>query len=238
MNLSIIYENKEISFKVSYRKRKTIEIQVHPPDRVAVLAPKGISKEMLIQIMEKKAKWIRNKLSQFEGVDLDSLQKQFVEGESFLYLGKDYPIYIIDGQRFKRPSAKLINSTIQIETNTRDKEGLKRAMEEWYKRMAVDKINELIIQNQPLFEKKPTGITIKNQKKRWGSCTGKDGLLFNWRLIMAPENVINYVVVHEMCHMVEKNHGPSFWSLVASIVPNYQEQKLWLKNNGIYLNTF
>eukprot|EP00831_Metopus_contortus_P005866 TRINITY_DN12210_c0_g1_i4.p3 TRINITY_DN12210_c0_g1~~TRINITY_DN12210_c0_g1_i4.p3 ORF type:complete len:123 (+),score=27.65 TRINITY_DN12210_c0_g1_i4:169-537(+) len=89
---------------------------------------------------------------------------------------------------------------------------------------------------QKFFAKEPTDIRIKEQKKRWGSCTSKNELLFNWRCIMAKSNALDYIVVHEMCHMYHKDHSKEFWELVASVLPDFEVRKEWLRNYGVRMD--
>ncbi|MDF2503610.1 SprT family zinc-dependent metalloprotease [Clostridium sp.] len=102
----------------------------------------------------------------------------------------------------------------------------------WYREMAKEEINKRVSFYQKYFNMKPSEIKVKEQKRRWGSCTYKDSLLFNWRCVMAKESVLDYIVVHEMCHMVHKNHSKEYWKAVASILPDYKQREQWLKYNG------
>nr|WP_207789036.1 M48 family metallopeptidase [Neobacillus terrae] len=100
----------------------------------------------------------------------------------------------------------------------------------------VQKVTERINYYQHYFKKKPSSIKVKEQQKRWASCTSKDELLFNWRCVMAPSPVLDYIVVHEMCHMLFKNHSQNFWDLLASVLCDYERRKEWLRNFGVRMD--
>jgi len=115
------------------------------------------------------------------------------------------------------------------------REEIKRKFIEWYKKEARIKYNERVE-----FYRKKLGvsynkISIRDQKTRWGSCSNKGNLNFNWRLIMAPPPILDYIVVHEMAHLVHANHGGDFWKLVENIIPDYREKREWLRLNGYKL---
>lgn len=109
----------------------------------------------------------------------------------------------------------------------------KRGKENWYRDKAKEKINERIRYYQTQFDVKPKKIVIKDQEKCWGSCTKDNQLLFNWKCIMAPSPVLDYIVVHEMCHMVHMNHSKEFWHLLRMVLPDYEQRKSWLRDNGV-----
>ena len=233
MKLSFEHNTKTISFELIYRKRKTLEIRVGPPDKVTVISPFGISRKKVLQHVNKKSGWIAKKLYHFEQMKVVYKKKEFVNGESFLYLGRDYYLEIVDNKELKNPQVNLFDGKIVIETPSRDEQKLFLAMKRWYYKMANEKISQLVDYYAGKFPLKPLEVKVKEQKRRWGSCTYKNKLLFNWRCIMAPVPVVGYIVVHEMCHMLEKNHSKKFWNLVWSVLPDYKERKEWLKNNGV-----
>lgn len=123
-----------------------------------------------------------------------------------------------------------------ITTPTREQLKLKESMELWFRHKTLEKVEEGITYYQKYFNVKPTAIKAKEQKKRWASCTAKKELLFNWRCVMAPSWVIDYIVVHEMCHMLHMDHSKDFWLLVEKIMPEYEKRREWLKNYGVKMD--
>ena len=123
-----------------------------------------------------------------------------------------------------------------VNTYTKDEDLIKKAMENWYREKTLAKVKERVSYYSSYFNNEVTTVKVKEQKKRWASCTSKNELLFNWRCVMAPVFVLDYIVVHEMCHMEYKNHSKDFWNRVYAVMPDYEVRKSWLKNNGIKMD--
>jgi hypothetical protein len=157
-------------------------------------------------------------------------KKSFVDGDEFLYLGKPYKLKIVDWQ--ERP---LVFQDI-FRLSRGEIGQAKDLFEEWYKKKAFELIFERVLYFASIFSLKYNQIKISKASKRWGSCSSKKNLNFNWRLIMAPTPIIDYVVIHELSHLVEQNHSKKFWRLVEQIMPDYKEHKKWLRDNGTQLN--
>lgn len=230
------YQAKTIEFEVQRRNRKTLEIRIQPPDKVRVAAPKYAKDEEILRVVQSKGKWIVEKLSELESIGCSKREKEYVNGESFLYLGRNYSLKIIKNPEIQSPVVKLYKGKFHIETNTKDLDELRQAMEHWYRQKTLEKVLEKVEYFQNYFPVKPNFVKVKEQKKRWGSCNSKGNLMFNWRISMAPSPVLGYIVLHEMCHLVHFNHSKDFWALVERIMPNYKERKEWLKKYGIKMD--
>ena len=229
------YGTQTIDFSVKYSKRKTIEIGVEAPDVVKVVAPEGLTKDIILGHVQKKAKWIVTKLFEIREVQYLRAPKEYVNGESFLYLGRNYSLQLEVDDTVKKPVTKLYQGKFIITTPNKDQEALKSSMEAWYRSKTLEKVLEKVEYYKKYFEVAPKDIKVKEQKKRWASCTAKKELMFNWRCSMAPSWVLDYIVVHEMCHMVYMNHSKEFWELVVRIMPDYEKKRDWLKVNGVKL---
>ncbi|GAA0123465.1 M48 family metallopeptidase [Clostridium faecium] len=236
MRLAFAYGTKTIAFEVEFRHRKTLEISIEPPDIIKVVAPIGTSEDDIIKKVRSKANWIVQKLFEYKNMKYIKIHKELVNGESFMYLGRNYSLQIIIDQSKAKPEVKLHQGKFYITTNTSNETILRMALQEWYREKALEKIKKRIIYFQPYFKMEPSDIVVKEQQKRWGSCTSNNKLLFNWRCVMAPAPVLDYIVVHEMCHMVHMNHSKEYWNLVESIIPDYKERKEWLRNNGVRMD--
>ena len=235
-NLSFQYGTQAISFDIEYRKRKTIEIGVEPPDIVTVIAPEDISDEVLLKYVSKKAKWIVQKLHEISVVQSQRWDREYVNGEAFMYLGRNYSLVIKDDLSLKKPLTKLYQGKFIILSPTRNQDNMKASMESWYRQKTLEKVTERIEYYQRYFDVQPTSIKVKEQKKRWASCTSKKELLFNWRCVMAPSWVLDYIVVHEMCHMIHMDHSKDFWLLLKNILSDYKKRREWLRNFGIRMD--
>ena len=233
MKLEFNYQSTNISFEVIFRKRKTIQIAIDPPNKITVTAPNIMTKEQVLKFVESKGRWIIKKLKYLETLDYSNINKEFVDGELFLYLGKEYSLQIIEDPKIMVAEVKLTDDKLILKVRNNNSQEIRSILELWYKSKADEVIRSRVRYYQKYFDKEPSRIKIKEQKRRWGSCTYKDELLFNWRCVMADLDALDYVVVHEMCHMVQKNHSKDYWKVVASVMPDYKVQKKYLKENGI-----
>jgi len=145
-------------------------------------------------------------------------------------------LQLILDEQSKNINVKLFRGKFIVTTYTNDEDKIKVELEKWYREKAIKKINERVKYYIHFFSKQPKSIKVKEQKKRWGSCTSKDELLFNWRCAMAPAYIIDYIVVHEMCHMYYKDHSKEFWNMVREVMPDYASRRMWLRDNGIKLD--
>ncbi|WP_341876960.1 SprT family zinc-dependent metalloprotease [Defluviitalea saccharophila] len=236
MKLELKYGTRSIPFEVVRAKRKTVKIVVTPPDQVVVTVPMKMNKDQILDIVQVKGKWIVQKIDYFKEFDYLPVKREYVNGELFMCLGNHYPLYIEYDSDIKKPEVMLSKDQFIIKTNMQSKEVIRKAMEQWYRDTAKNVIEERVKYYQKYFYIEPKDIKVKEQRKRWGSCTYDNRLLFNWRCIMATLESLDYVVVHEMSHMVHKNHSKQFWSFVEAILPDYKARKLWLRNNGIKMN--
>lgn len=233
---SIEYGTRTIEFSVEFRERKSLEISVEPPNIVNVVAPIDTTEEVIDQKVKKKAQWIVQKLFLFKDMEYQKINRELVNGESFMYLGRNYSLQLIRDEKIKEPIVKLFQGKFYITTPDMNQEQLKTSLEKWYREKTLEKVLEKASYYQHFFKKTPNAIKVKEQHKRWASCTSKNELLFNWRCVMAPSSVLDYIVVHEMCHMFYLNHSKEFWDLLSSVMPDYEWRKEWLKNFGVRMD--
>lgn len=233
MKLSYEYGTQRIEFSVIFRKRKTLSIEVEAPNIITVIAPEGATEERILETVKTKSKWIVQKLFEIKEMEYRKRTRQYVNGESFIYMGRNYSLQIVLDDKVKLPEAKLIRGKFYVYTYSKDEAIVKQALENWYKDKAKEKLEERVKYYQDYFDTKPTKIIVKDQQKRWGSCTARQELLFNWRSIMAPSPVLDYIVVHELCHLIHKNHSKEFWQILKSVLPDYEDRKARLRDNGI-----
>ena len=237
MKSKISYGIKEIEFNVEFRNRKTISISVEPPKNITVVAPLDTNEEEIRESVKLKGTWIIQKLFEFRNIESKRVNREFVNGESFMYLGRNYYLQIhVDETLQNNSSVKLFRGKFHVYVKEKDDELIKEAMEVWYREKTEEQVKKRIKYYQKFFNKKPSAIKVKGQKKRWASCTSNNELLFNWRCVMAKSTALDYIVVHEMCHMYYMNHSQEFWDLVASVMADYEVRKEWLRDYGIRMN--
>ena len=236
MELKFDYGSRIITFNLIYRKRKTMSIEVETTGEVTVIAPVGTSSDDVIEKVKSRAGWIVSKQYESKFINDTKINREAVSGESYMYLGRNYSLDIRVDENIDNISVKLFQGKFVVNTYIKDEDLIKKAMENWYREKTLAKVKERVSYYSSYFNNEVTTVKVKEQKKRWASCTSKNELLFNWRCVMAPVFVLDYIVVHEMCHMEYKNHSKDFWNRVYAVMPDYEVRKSWLKNNGIKMD--
>ncbi|MDD3296668.1 MAG: SprT family zinc-dependent metalloprotease [Candidatus Omnitrophica bacterium] len=211
-------------------KRKTLSISVGQDCRITVKVPSRLSEQEINSFIRKKSSWILKKIAFNQKVRKPYTPKKFTEGENFLYLGRSCPLsirthpgsrmrVIFDGIHLNLflPTSRIISSDSQVQKLT-----------QWYKSRAVFCINRRVSFYSRMLKIFPESIKIKTLNRSWGNCSKKGVVSFNWKLIMAPLAIIDYVVVHELCHLTEHNHSKKFWKLLSSFSPSYKCHRQWL----------
>lgn len=213
-----------IDYEIILQNRKTISIEIK--DKVIVKVPYNIKKEELNTILKKKENWIKNKLDIVNN-------RTYLKDDEILFRGKVTKKDIKLQPFLKRNF--VVYSDGKIIINVKKYEDVNIILKRWLKRYSLDMINEIIQKYQIYFNEKPKEIKVKEQKTIWGSCTYDNKLNFNYKLALATEKAMEYVVVHEMCHMVHKNHSKEFWKMVEKLMPEYKKEHEWLRKNGYLL---
>lgn len=225
------FENQTIDFQLTYKKRKTMGIYIDVYGNVELRVPRDTSDQGIADLLESKWSWIVRKQTEMKERTKGFKEKTYQEGEEFLYLGKHYPITIQEDGASKKASIIFEEDILKITVPIRDEELLKKLMTKFYKQQCKRLVETRIRVYQSNFKVKPKSIKINGNKKNWGTCNTLRELTFNWKLAMAPLDVIDYVVIHEMCHMVHMNHDRSFWRLVGKYMPDYEAKQDWLKHS-------
>jgi predicted metal-dependent hydrolase len=219
----------ELDYRIVFARRKTLTITVERDRSIVVTAPEGTSPEKIREVVESRKLWLYEKTRHAQ--KYRSLPhppgKELVSGESLPYLGRQYRIELMDdgdGIRFEQKF--FVPRTLSRKSP---------AFRDWF----ITRAREKILPRVALHARN-LGVTYKEAKIgdgkfRWGSCTPNDNVIFNWRLIKAPVFVIDYVVVHELAHLIEQNHTPRFWNIVKVQAPSMEKAKTWLQKNGALL---
>ncbi|HOJ09741.1 MAG TPA: SprT family zinc-dependent metalloprotease [Clostridiales bacterium] len=233
-------DNNKITYITVKSKRKTIGITVDRNGEVKISAPLNISEKGIGEVVRKKAGWIIQKVNEARKRNSNLVSKEFIDGEKFLYLGENYSLKVVE-RNFNKPEAIMQDDIIEVHilqglSGESRKQVIKETLINWYKQRFAKVAKERIEKYSLQLKTTPCKVVIKNQKTRWGSCSTKGNINLNWRLVMAPIGIIDYVVVHEMCHLRVMNHSKDFWNLVESVLPNYTESREWLKVNGSRLS--
>jgi predicted metal-dependent hydrolase len=222
------YSGKTIRFEIKYKNRTSFGITIDSFGNIEVQAPKGTPNESVIKLLEEKWELVHQKINEMQERKHGTQKKVYEHGERFLYLGNSYPIQIFEDSHIEQDYVLFEKDTLHIFVKHFEDEKIKQALKRFYYQQCKALIEKSISFYQSNFKTKPRSIRISDSKTTWGTCDSGAQLTFNWRLAMAPQNVIDYVVVHEMCHMVHLNHDRSFWRLVGKIMPDYKEKENWL----------
>jgi len=230
----IYLDNQLIDLDIIYRKRKTMELRIESPTKILVVAPTGLPKDYILEKVQERKAWILKKLKLIsEHAQVQELT--IADGIMLSYLGQQHLLKIEQEPLVTKPCVVLSQSGFIIKTTTIEQEALKLALRTWYQAEAMSVIAERVKIYGAEIGKFPLKLKLSNAKKRWGSCSSKGTVLVNWRMIMAPIEAMDYVIIHELCHLRQMNHSKEFWNLVAQLMPDYKKWQLWLLENGATL---
>jgi predicted metal-dependent hydrolase len=213
--------------KIIRSARKSYSIVIEADATVIVRAPLRATMSEIQDVVRRKSDWIIEKQSAILEKLKSRKAREFVTGEMFLFKGVNYPLEIRSdlGYVFAFKEGRFLLSSVY-------KERAKVVFEHWYRRVARGVILERAVHYSGIMNLKFNGFRITSAETRWGSCSGRKNINFVWKLVMAPPEVIDYVVVHEIAHLAQMNHSKEFWAIVQSVLPDYKKRKKWLKDNG------
>lgn len=224
--LAIQYGRKRIEFELCYSARKTMAIDVHPDLTVVVTAPQDAVDDAIEKKMHKRAAWIVQQQRFFENYLPPIPPRRYVSGESHRYLGRQYRLKVHEGDE---DIVKMARGQINVYlSNTDEKKRIKPLVVGWFRQRAEIVFRELF--DEMVAKAERHGITagefqLRRMKNRWGSCTQEGHILLNPDLIIAPKLCIEYVIVHELCHLKEHNHGPRFYRLLKILMPDWEARR-------------
>jgi hypothetical protein len=213
----------------SHRRKKTLSIQVGGDGTVVIRAPWRTPQAEIDRFFREKRPWLLKTIGRQQKQNHDRPVRVFAPGERFGYLGESYPLILRErdepgealaftGREFLLKPGLLSRARVLFHL--------------WYQKQARLHLEGRVRHFSAALGPAPSGIAIHNARSRWGSCSPDDRLRFAWRLIMAPPAIIDYVVVHELCHMKIRDHSGRYWRLVAQILPDYKKRRDWLKDHG------
>lgn len=223
----LCYGGSRIPFRVEYRKRKKLAITVHPDMRLEVAAPEGSVKEQVLQRVEKRARWIFRQWRYFEQFQPRLPDRRYVSGETHLYLGRQYRLKVFEGS----PEAvKLVGKFLRVWTKNReDTDRIRSLLDRWYwehaERLLTHRVQVCLEQHPSLRLPDEPNVAIRTMTRRWGSCSRTGTILLNVSLVKVPVHCVDYVIVHELCHLHIHNHSPGFYRLLSRCLPDWERRK-------------
>jgi predicted metal-dependent hydrolase len=218
------------TLKKSRKRRKTISLQIGNKSELVIAAPHFTPISEINRFVQEKQNWIHQAIQKNKEALIKNKAKEYIPGERFYYLGESFPLETFSE---KNEREGLVFWDNRFYLNAPGVLAKKREyFIRWYKRKAKEYFTERVNFYSRELNLRAKSVKITSAEKRWGSCSGKDNLSFSFRLIMAPPTVIDYVVVHELMHIKEKNHSSRFWQLMESAMPQYKLHRSWFKDNN------
>ncbi len=210
--------------KLIRSRRRTIALEVTHDATLIVRAPLRTPAVHIEEMIREKHAWIQRKLEEMKKRPSASVH-EYKEGELFLFLGRSYPLHIAENEdgTIERMDRLNVSSSLVPE--------IRQRLRRWYMDEAAKEIRARCMWFSMTTGHVPASIRITDARQRWGSCTHKGGLNFSWRLIQAPPEIVDYVVVHELVHIGQPDHSKKFWNKVREILPDYERRRGWLREN-------
>lgn len=227
---TLLLNNTPITYELKVDKRRSTVLFTLQNNKIIITAPALLSQHQAAALLRNHTDWILKTLA----VKVADSEPNLLVGTKFPYLGFYKTLHLEPNTNHNKLSVTN-DAFIIAHTYPLDSAAIRLILKRWY----VHSAGKLLAVKTAFWAKKigvsPNRIIIKEQKTRWGSCSSLGNINYNWRIIMAPENIIDYLVIHELCHLQHMNHSANFWQLVADYSPNYMDCKNWLKTNGTKL---
>lgn len=228
MNLDVDFPLKIV--RTDRTKSASIDVK---DEVVRVSIPSTLSDKRLEALIIQRTPWIHSKLK--EQAQAEPAKKtEYIDGESISYLGRNYRLKLEHGitKSAKLKNGKLVVNIPAEKANGRFDRYIRTTIEDWYKKQALRHFREKSSRFGDRIGVTPKSIDVSDFKARWGSCSPEGDITYHWRVIAASHRIVDYIVVHELCHLIEHSHSPRYWQLVENILPDYRERRGWLRLNG------
>lgn len=238
MNCSVKYGSRSIPYVMNVSNRKRLRIIVKPDLSVHANAPQEFTGDEIMEAVQSKAKWIARQIDAFRDYHPYPTPHQYISGETFVYLGRQYRLKVIEGPMVPaKLRGKFLNLAVE---NKEDREAIKKSLDSWYRSRADEVFNKYLSVSLKVAKRhgvktKPK-LMIRDMRTRWGSCSNSGRVTLNLKLIQAPVHCIEYVIMHELCHLVHLNHSSEFYNLLNVCMPDWKKRKKILKRVTFPLN--
>lgn len=197
---------------------------------VSIVVPKDLPTERIQQLLADKRRWVLQKMALHKEARPIN-PKQFVSGEALPYLGRNYRLKVLKGP-FQAAKLKQGQLLVTVPEGSEQPHMIRNAIIRWYRWQAERKLRDKTRRYARMLNVEPSDVGIKTFKSRWGSCSKHGRIDYNWKIVMAPNRQVDYVVLHELCHLKHHDHSPQFWQAMERVMPDYLEAKAWLKAFG------
>lgn len=231
------FGHARIRFQVQRsRRRKQVSLVVDPGHhRLLVLAPEDVDVARLRAVVRDRGAWVLAKLRQVRDAELPTTAHEFVSGEGFTYFGRSFRLRVREAEQpepARLEGGWLVVTVRYRQALARRRQAVRAAVIAWYKTRAAERLPERLARNVARLEQPQPRLLLRDQARRWGSCTSNGELRLNWRIVQAPMRLVDYVVAHEAVHLVHPNHTAAFWSALGRLVPEVDVRRAELRARG------
>lgn len=229
-------EKDDISYQIVRSHRSTADIVIERDGNIIVRAPEKIPDERIEDIVEAKRYWIYKNLAEWRDLNATRVLREYRNGEGFLYLGRSYRLLLVADQE---EPLQLRDGRFCLQRDLVDQGEIvaaQTAFRDYYIAKGREKICERVDHFAPQIGVKPNVADVRELGHRWASCSPNGNMAFHWKCMMAPQTIIDYIIVHELCHFHQLNHTDAFWNEVDKVMPDFIERKEWLRKNGAGLD--
>jgi predicted metal-dependent hydrolase len=218
-------------------RRRSVTLSISPRNHLTVTVPKSFSDSQVEKFIAQQSRWIEKKIRRNRILGALYPPKKYQNGDCFTYLGQSYRLEVAEAER---RSIQIIEDRLRVEASPLEilgnrEENVASIVQAWYEGMALQTLRERVAFYEERMGLRSKAVRVRTLASQWGSCAVTGHLCFNSRLVMAPLEVVDYVVVHELSHLVHHNHSPRFWGLVAAFIPDYHKRRKWLREHGNFL---
>lgn len=240
---SFALDDQEIHYRLVRRSgRRSLTMELEPREGLSVLAPRRLPMREVNAFLNREQDWLRRRLAEVAVWERAHPPRAFDDGDLLPLLGESWTLTLIEepGRRQPRVERELsatgpgrIRLWLQAGLGPElRRETAARSLERWYRRLARALLSARVEHWQARLGRRPAGLAVRDTRSRWGSCSATGKLSFCWRIVMAPPAVLDYLVVHELCHLVHPDHSPRFWAQVECLLPDYVQHRHWLRDRG------
>lgn len=227
-------KQRDFTYRLVRSRRKTADIVLERDGSLVLRVPEDLPDWKIDQILDAKRLWIHHNLAEWREMNAARTQREFRNGEGFLYLGRSYRLALVPDQ--KEPLLLKAGRFCLRRSLAREPEEARRAFANYYTARALERVRARVDYYSPKVGVTPRRLAVRDLGHRWASCSPNGNLAFHWKCMMAPLTVIDYLVVHELCHFHVLDHTQAFWNEVDKVMPDSRERKDWLKKNGASLD--
>lgn len=229
-------DQEDFTYEVLRSRRKTADIVIERDGAIVVRAPHTATDKQIADIVKAKHYWIYKALAEWRELNATKVLREFKSGEGFLYLGRAYRLSLTSEQDAPLQLKNGLFSLRRDLADDSDDTTAKEAFKAYYTAKGKTRIKDRVAYYAPKIGVTPKSVDVRDLGNRWASCSPSGKLAFHWKCMMAPLTIIDYIVVHELCHFHHRDHTDAFWNEVDKVLPDYHERKEWLRRHGAGLD--